>query len=53
MLLNLKHGMEYAFAQTLAVSFIWLGKLGLTALNCFTCYFIINQINKSRVSVGD
>jgi hypothetical protein len=44
MLLNLKHGMEFAFAQTLAIGFIWLGKLGLTALNCFTCYFIIKSM---------
>ena len=37
-LLNLKFGLEFAWANFIAQAFILLGKLGLTFLNAFICY---------------
>lgn len=37
-LLNLKFGLEFAWANFIAASFILLGKIGLTILNCYICF---------------
>lgn len=43
-LLNIKHGAKFAFANLLANLFIFIGKLAIVTLNCFTCYFIMKRI---------
>jgi choline transporter-like protein 2/4/5 len=40
-LLNLKHGMKFAFANTIAKMFIFIGKIGIVVANCFSLYFIM------------
>ena len=44
MLLNLKHGLEFAWANTLAVGFVWLGKISIVFLNVLIGYFIMKYI---------
>jgi hypothetical protein len=44
MLLNLKHGLEFAWAMTLAKGFIWLGKIALITLNMFTGYLLMKNV---------
>ena len=43
-LLNLKYGLEFAWANFIASAFILLGKIGLTVLNTFICF----QFMKAR-----
>jgi len=45
-LLNMKHCLEFGFANFLASAFIFLGKVGLVVLNCFSCYMIMKHITK-------
>jgi len=40
-LLNLKHAMKFAFANTIAKMFIFIGKIGIVVANCFSLYFIM------------
>lgn len=40
-LLNLKHGLVFAWANFLAKLFIILGKIGITVLNVYTCYLFM------------
>lgn len=40
-LLNLKHGLKFAFANMIAKVFIFLGKVGIVVANCFTLYFFM------------
>lgn len=40
-LLNLKHGLKFAFANMIAKVFIFVGKIGIVAANCFTLYFLM------------
>lgn len=40
-LLNLKHGLKFVFANTIAKVFIFIGKVGIVVGNCFSCYFIM------------
>lgn len=49
-LLNVKHCMEFAFANTLAKVFILLGKVALTVGNCFSFLFILKHVTKSQVN---
>lgn len=49
-LLNLNHGLQFAFANSIAKVFILLGKLGIVAANCFTCFFIMKFITKDIAS---
>lgn len=42
-LLNLSYGLEFAWANTLAGVFIFLGKLFIVVLNCFTLLFFMKQ----------
>jgi len=37
-LLNMKHGLKFAFANLIAKVFIFIGKIGITVANCFTLY---------------
>ena len=46
MLLNLKHGLAFAWANMLAKAFVFLGKAGIVALNCFSCYGIMKYVTK-------
>lgn len=54
-LLNLKHGMKFAFANTIAKMFIFIGKIGIVVANCFSLYFImkyrkdLEEINKDTI----
>jgi hypothetical protein len=43
-LLNMKFGLEFAWANFIASTFILLGKVGITVLNCFSCYLIMKHI---------
>jgi choline transporter-like protein 2/4/5 len=43
-LLNMKFGLEFAWANFIASTFILLGKVGITVLNCFSCYMIMKHI---------
>ena len=45
-LLQLKHTMQFAWANFLANMFIFLGKVGVTALNCYSCFCIMKFITK-------
>ena len=49
-LLNLKHGLEFAFANLIAKVFIFIGKVGIVCGNCFTLVFIMNNITKDSGS---
>ena len=40
-LLNLKHGLKFAFANMIAKVFIFIGKVGIVVANCFTLYFLM------------
>jgi hypothetical protein len=40
-LLNLKHGLKFAFAQMIAKVFIFIGKIGVVVANMFTLYFLM------------
>ena len=45
-LLNMKHCLKFSWANFLANGFIFIGKVGITVLNCFSCYFIMKFITK-------
>lgn len=50
-LLNLKHGLEFAFANTIAKVFIFIGKLGIVATNCFTLFMLMKYVTKDMEEV--
>lgn len=43
-MLQLRHIMKYSFAQMIAKIFILLGKIGITAGNMVSCYYIMKII---------
>ena len=43
-LLQLKHMMKFALAQIIAKVFMFIGKLGITALNMVSCYYIMKIV---------
>jgi hypothetical protein len=45
-LLNMKHGLKFAWANALASMFIVLGKVGIVVLNMFSCYMIMKHVTK-------
>jgi len=45
-MLQMKHGAGFMFANYLAAAFIMLGKIGLTILNTFVCYWIMKYGTK-------
>lgn len=57
-LLNLKHGLKFAFANNIAKVFIFIGKIGIVVANCFTCYFLmkfrndLGEVNCKWVPIG-
>lgn len=52
-LLNVKHLAKFAFANFIATIFIFLGKVAITAANCYTLYLLIkadpNTTNETSV----
>ena len=40
------HGLEFAWANFIADLFILLGKVGITTINCFSCYMIMKYVTK-------
>ena len=42
-LLNLKHGLKFAFANMIAKVFIFIGKVGIVVANLFTLYLLMKQ----------
>lgn len=40
-LLNMSYGLEFAWANTLAIIFIFLGKVFIVVINCFTLLFFM------------
>lgn len=44
-MLNLKHGMKFVFANTIAKMFIFIGKIGIVVANSFSMYFIMKYRN--------
>jgi len=51
-LLNLKHTLHFAWAKFLASGFIFIGKLSLVVLNCFSCYAIMRFITHDTEEVS-
>lgn len=45
-LLNVKHTLQFAWANFLANMFIFIGKVALVVLNVFSCYMIMKYITK-------
>lgn len=45
-LLQVKHMAKFTFAQLLAKIFIFLGKVGITAGNMVSCYFLMKNVFK-------
>jgi choline transporter-like protein 2/4/5 len=45
-ILNLKHGAEFIFVKIIAKVFIFIGKVGITVGNCFSCYAIMKYITE-------
>lgn len=48
-LLNLKHGLKFAFAKFIAKVFIFVGKIGIVVATCFTLYSLM----KARKDLED
>lgn len=48
-LLQLKHGLAFAWAKFLAEAFIFTGKLAVVLINCGSCYFIMKFVTKDFV----
>lgn len=48
--LNMKHAAAFGSAKYFAEALIFLGKAGVTALNCFTCVLLINTMNLELAS---
>jgi hypothetical protein len=47
LLLQMKHGAKFAFANYLAMIFVLLGKIGLTVLNVFTTWLFMKHVTGS------
>jgi hypothetical protein len=48
-LLNIKHLLQFSFANLIAKVFMFLGKVGITTGNVFSLIFIIQTITKEEV----
>jgi len=53
LLLQMKHGAKFAFANYLAAVFIFLGKVGLTCLKVFITYLFMKEVTGSASDVSD
>lgn len=51
-LLNVKHMLEFGFANTIAKVFIFIGKLAIVIGNVFSLYFIMKYITKDTEEVS-
>lgn len=51
-LLNMKHGLAFAFANTIAKVFMFIGKVGITVTNCFTLYAIMKYVRGDTEEVS-
>ena len=45
-LLNIKHTMQFGWANFLASMFIFIGKISIVVLNVFSCYMIMKYVTK-------
>lgn len=50
-LLNMKHALEFTWANFLARVFIFMGKIGLVFLNCYSLWYIMEYIFEDTVQV--
>ena len=53
MLLQMKHGARFLFANYLANIFVMLGKIGLTVLNVFTTWLFMKHVTGSASQVSN
>lgn len=51
-LLNLKHILQYAWANFLAKMFVLVGKLGLCVLNCFSLWMIMKHLTNDADEIS-
>lgn len=51
-LLNVKHGMKFYWANLLADLFMFLGKIAVVCLNCFSLYMIMAKVTHDLKEVS-
>jgi len=51
-LLNLKHILQYAWANALAKMFVFVGKVGLCVLNCCSLWMIMKYLTKDTEEIS-
>jgi len=51
-LLNIKHTMQFAWANFLASMFILIGKISIVVLNVFSCYMIMKYVTKDLAEIS-
>lgn len=51
-LLNLKHALKFTFANFLAKVFVFLGKISLVTINCFSLYMIMKHVTKDLEEIN-
>ena len=51
-LLNLKHILQYAWANALAKMFVFVGKVGLCVLNCSSLWMIMTYLTKDMEEIS-
>jgi hypothetical protein len=51
-LLNLKHILQYAWANALAKMFVFVGKIGLCVLNCCSLWFIMKYLTNDTEEIS-
>lgn len=52
MLLNLKHGLEFAWAMVLATGFVWIGKLAIVTANVFVAFNVMKYYTHEMQTDG-
>jgi len=50
-LLHVKHVQKFAFSNSIAAVFIFLGKVGITVANCFSLLFIMKTITNDSEEI--
>ena len=51
-LLNLKHALKFSFSNFLARAFIFIGKVSLVVINCFSLYMIMKHVTKDLEEIN-
>mgnify|MGYP003892675217 CR=1 FL=1 len=51
-LLNIKHTMQFGWANFLASVFIMIGKISIVVLNVFSCYMIMKYVTKDLAEIS-